>query len=161
MSADEAREIVNITRFRPLGKRALDGGNCDAKYCRVSRDNYTVASNRERFVIAQIEDPEAMSDLDAICQVDGIDIIFFGHGDYSDAIGVTGQLDHPDVQKARIAVAGTARKYGKFAGTVSSAANLAKTHSCCYDFICCGADVLGLNIYSDEIVKEFKAQVSN
>src|SRR3954462_15101582 len=32
-TADEARRIVEWTRFQPLGRRPMDGGNADAKFC--------------------------------------------------------------------------------------------------------------------------------
>ena len=58
MSLQEAKQIVNMTRFHPQGRRPLDGGNADGKYCRVPLKEYLEQSNRERFVIFQIEDPE-------------------------------------------------------------------------------------------------------
>lgn len=35
MSLEEAKKIVYHTKFYPIGRRALDGGNADAKYCMV------------------------------------------------------------------------------------------------------------------------------
>lgn len=34
MNADDARKVRDITKFAPLGKRAVDGGNNDAQFCR-------------------------------------------------------------------------------------------------------------------------------
>jgi len=52
-SAEEARRIVEICRFHPLGKRALDGGNIDAKYCQMPLGEYVITSNRETLKLAR------------------------------------------------------------------------------------------------------------
>ena len=35
MNADDARRVIWQTRFHPVGRRPLDGGNSDAAYCKV------------------------------------------------------------------------------------------------------------------------------
>ena len=69
-------------------------------------------------VIVQIEDPEPMAELEAIAQVPGIDMLFFGPGDFSQGIGHTGEMGNPQIIEARRQIAQTAARYGKFAGTV-------------------------------------------
>ncbi len=39
-NADEARQIVEWTRFHPVGKRALDGGNIDGQFCLIPLNDY-------------------------------------------------------------------------------------------------------------------------
>ena len=75
-----------MTRFHPIGRRPLDGGNADGAYCRVDTLDYMNQANDQRFVIVQIEDPEPLSDLDAIAALDGIDMIFFGPADFRHAV---------------------------------------------------------------------------
>ena len=119
-TAEQAREIVHWTRFAPLGRRPLDGGNADGQYCALPPKEYIRFANANRMVIVQIEDPEPLPELDRICQVAGIDMLFFGPGDFSHAIGHCGEYDHPEVARVRKLVVETAHKYGKFAGTVSA-----------------------------------------
>lgn len=135
MSAADAMQVVSFTRFPPMGRRACDGGNSDALFCNVPFTEYLKTANRERFVILQIEDPEAVNELDAIAAVDGYDMLFFGPGDYSVSIGVPGQLDHPEVMRVRKLVAKTAEKYGKFAGTVGNLGNRKDLIDMGYKFI--------------------------
>ena len=87
MSAAEARDIARKTKFHPVGRRALDGGNTDGAFCQIPVDAYIEQANSERFVIVQIEDPEPLAELDEIAQVEGIDMLFFGPGDFSHGIG--------------------------------------------------------------------------
>jgi 4-hydroxy-2-oxoheptanedioate aldolase len=38
-----------------------------------------------------------MGDLDRIASLDGIDMLFFGPGDFSQGLGAPGQWDHPEI----------------------------------------------------------------
>src|SRR5436190_4646792 len=40
MSADDARHIARQTRFHPIGRRPLDGGNADGSYCGIELADY-------------------------------------------------------------------------------------------------------------------------
>ncbi len=144
MNAAEAKAIARQTRFHPIGLRALDGGNADGAYCGVPLDVYMRHANEERFVVVQIEDPEALGELDAIAATPGIDMIFFGPGDYTQGLGVPGRFDDPRVDEARIAVAEAARRHGKFAGTVTGAAGIERCVELGYRFLSVGADVVAL-----------------
>lgn len=155
MSLDDARRVAWQSRFHPIGRRALDGGNADGGYCMISGQDYRQAANRERFVIVQIEDPEPMQELDQIAQVDGIDMLFFGPGDFSQGIGDPGNFDNPKIAEVRCQIAETARRHGKFAGTVASCDTLAATVAMGYRFISIGADVLALGEMFRRVAKAF------
>jgi len=157
MSVEEAKEIVRMTRFHPIGRRPVDGGNADAKYCMVPTHEYTQQANDQRFVVLQIEDPEAMEQIDEIAAVEGFDMLFFGPADYSHAIGVPGQMDHPEVVAGFRRVAEAAKKHGKFAGTVGGVANAAERLAMGYQFMNIGADVVALDNYFKDIY-EFSTQ---
>lgn len=152
MSIEDAKEVVYYTKFHPIGRRPLDGGNADGRYCMVDNDSYLNYSNKEKLTIIQIEDVEAMDDLEEIASLEGIDMIFFGPGDFSQSIGHPGVFDE-EIEEARIKVAEVARKHGKFAGTVGGPGNLAHLYELGYRFVNLGADVVGLAHYFGEIVK--------
>ena len=153
MSVEEAKEIIRMTRFHPIGRRPVDGGNADAKYCMVNTHDYTVQANEQRFVILQIEDPEAMEQIDEIAALEGFDMLFFGPADYSHAIGLPGQTDHPLVVEGFRKVAEAAKKHGKFAGTVAGMPNAAERITMGYQFLNIGADVLALDFYFKDIAE--------
>jgi len=155
MSAEEARQIVHWTRFAPLGRRPLDGGNADGAYCQIAGADYIRQANEERVVIVQIEDPEPMEELDEIASIEGIDMLFFGPGDYSHAIGVSYQLHHPAVEEARKKVAAVARKHGKYAGTVANGEDLEELMDMGYQFLNVSADVIILASGFGEVAKAF------
>ena len=156
MSADDARGVARQTRFHPIGMRALDGGNADGAYCKVDLKTYLEHANTQKLVIAQIEDPQAVEALEDIAQVEGIDMLFFGPGDYSHALAIPGQFDDPRIADARRRVAEAAIKHGKFAGTVGGPTTLDQLTALGYSFISTGADVVGLGNYFADLAAAFK-----
>ncbi len=153
MCLQDAREVVRMTRFHPVGRRPVDGGNADGAYCGVPCEDYVEQANRERFVIFQIEDPEPLTELEEIAALPGYDMLFFGPGDFSHALGVAGQMEHPEVVKACERVAAVARQHGKFAGTVATTKNRQSLLDMGYQFLNCSSDVGGLRLYCAEIAR--------
>lgn len=151
MNLADAQSVVRMTRFHPIGRRPVDGGNADGAYGGMDFVEYIHQANDQRFVAVQIEDPEPLDDLEAIAAVDGIDMLFFGPGDFSHGIGFPGQWDHPRVCKARGRVAEAAQAHGKFAGTPASLENLDELVDMGYQFVSIGADVDGLVMYAQNI----------
>jgi 4-hydroxy-2-oxoheptanedioate aldolase len=151
MNKKDAESIVKMIRYMPLGRRPIDAGNADSCYFNTDFAEYIKFSNENRFVIVQIEDPEALEAADEIASVQGVDMIFFGPGDLSHAIGIPGQWDHPLLKEARIRVAGAAAKHKKYAGTVGTAENLADLLKLGYGFINIGADIIGISKYCRDI----------
>lgn len=146
-NAEEARQIVEWVRFFPLGKRALDGGNIDGQFCLVPTDEYLKHSNTERFLILQIESPEAVEHVEAIAAVPGFDGLLFGPGDFSHRIGKAGQIDAPEVVAARRRVAAAAVANGKFAATAGLIAPFQELVAEGHKLIGIGADVVGITSY--------------
>ena len=155
-SAAEAKEIVRMTRFHPRGLRPLDGGNQDAAYASVPIPEYVAQANSERFIVVQIEDVEAINALGEIAAVEGIDILFFGPGDYSQSIGYPGQIEHPEVSDACVKVARSAAAHGKWSATPSAPHGIRDKIDLGYRFLSVGADVVGLRQYFDGNVKAFE-----
>jgi 4-hydroxy-2-oxoheptanedioate aldolase len=160
MSLEEAKEIQYYTKFHPIGRRPIDGGNADGKYTLVDMKDYMKQSNEERFVVVQIEDPEPLDQLDEICALPGIDMLFFGPGDFSQGAGVPAQWDHPLIDETRRRVAKVARKHNKFAGTVGNPGNFDQLVKMGYNFISLGADVVALASYFKNIVSKCDMKAS-
>ena len=153
MSLEEAKKIVYYTKFHPIGRRPIDGGNADGRFCRVSTVDYVKEGNTERFNIVQIEDPEPMEELEEICALPGIDMIFFGPADFSHAIGKPDEIFNEQTLAARKKVAECARRHGKMAGTVGNLMNFKDLEADGFNFISVGADVVALMQYFENIVK--------
>jgi len=153
MSYEEAKKIVYYTKFHPIGRRPIDGGNADGKFCMVSTMDYITEANAQRFNVVQIEDPEPVAELEEICALPGIDMIFFGPADFSHALGKPDNIMNPETKRVRALVAETARRHGKMAGTVGSLGNRKELIAEGFNFISIGADVVALVNYFGDIVK--------
>lgn len=159
MGLEDAKKVIQMTRFYPIGRRPIDGGNADGGYTALGIKEYIRQANKERFVIFQIEDPETLDDLEEIAALDGLDMLFFGPGDFSQGIGFPGDLDHAEIVKTRRRVVEVAKKHGKFAGTVGSPADAAELVEMGYQFINMGGDVVGLHRYYQDLMKAFATAV--
>ena len=156
MSLEEAERVVYYTKFYPIGRRPIDGGNADGNYCLTDGNEYMKQANEERFNVVQIEDPEPLKDLDAICELKGIDMVFFGPADFSQGIGKPNDFSNPELMRVKELIAKTARKNGKMAGTVGGAGNFKQLESMGYNFINVGADVIALSNYYLNIIAKLK-----
>jgi 4-hydroxy-2-oxoheptanedioate aldolase len=157
-TADEARHIVSMTRFHPLGRRAMDGGNVDGVYCLIPLADYITHSNTERVLIFQIESPQALENVEEIAAVPGFDVLLFGPGDFSHLIGKPGQINDPEVLAARKRVAQVARKHGKFAMSAGVFGARATLEEEGYQAFNIGADVIAVGQYFKERMADFQNQ---
>jgi 4-hydroxy-2-oxoheptanedioate aldolase len=116
--AAEAREVVRWAKFAPLGERGFMGANADARYGMIDMSKYVREANEQTWLAIQIESPAAVKHTRAIAEVEGVDVVFFGPGDYSVLSGVPGQFDHGKVPEAMREVCRETLAAGKRFGTL-------------------------------------------
>jgi 2-dehydro-3-deoxyglucarate aldolase len=97
--ADQARMLVQACKYPPLGKRGV--GFCRANEYGLSVESHFAQANDQILVAVQIEDIEAVENINEILSVDGIDAAFIGPYDLTASMGITAQFDHPKYIKAR------------------------------------------------------------
>jgi len=161
MGLADARDVVRMTKFPPLGRRACDGGNVDGLYTRIQFTDYLAQASAERFTIFQIEDPEPLDELEAIAECPGVDMLFFGPSDYSLAVGMPGRIWDPKTMKVGERIARLARKAGKMAGTVAVPDKVRTLCDMGYNFLNIGGDVSALAVYSDERIDQFRQCIAD
>jgi 4-hydroxy-2-oxoheptanedioate aldolase len=115
-SADEARRAVRASKFAPLGERGACPRARGARYGLTPMAEYYATENDRRVTIVLVESPKGLASLPEIVAVEGVDAIFFGFTDLSQAMGHPGQPDHPTVRAAIDAALGRTRASGRFAG---------------------------------------------
>ena len=96
-----------------------------------------------------------LDELDEIASLDGIDMLFFGPGDFSHGIGAPGEWNHPKIVEARNRVVEAALAHEKFAGTVSGLWDIEELIEMGYRFINLGADVIGIAEYAKNLLENF------
>ena len=114
----EACEVVRWAKFAPMGERGFMGANPDAPYGMMGMAEYIRMANEQTWLAIQIESPAAAKHARAIAEVEGVDVVFFGPGDYSVLSGVPGQFDHGKVPEAMREVCRETLAAGKRFGTL-------------------------------------------
>ena len=120
---EDARKAVEAVKYHPLGERGLAAGVRAANYgYGMSMSDYAEQSNAETLVCVQLEEGEAVSNVDEIVQVDGVDVFFVGPSDLSQSLGYPGRPDAPPVREAMDTVFATIAAAGKLSGSAGNAA---------------------------------------
>lgn len=141
-SRQEAEEVVRWAKFAPLGERGFDGGNADMPYGMMDMAEYVRVANEETFLLCQIESPAALPHSRAVAEVDGVDGLFFGPGDFSVLSGIPGQVQSKQVWSAMERVCRDALAAGKRFGTlVFDEAGARRVLDMGGSFVCRGADL--------------------
>ncbi len=97
-SASEAEKAISEAKYPPRGVRGF--GYSRANMHGMDFDSYIKEANDEIAMVMQIEHKNAIANLEEIARVDGVDGFFIGPLDLSGSMGITGQLDHPDMAAA-------------------------------------------------------------
>jgi len=100
-TAADARRAVDAVKFHPLGTRGLAARTRPAHYgFGLSKADYVEEANRETLVCVQLEEEEALRNVDEILAVEGVDVFFVGPSDLSQSMGYPGRSDVPEVKQA-------------------------------------------------------------
>jgi 2-dehydro-3-deoxyglucarate aldolase len=142
---EDATRAVRATKYPPRGCRGL--GIARAQGYGASVLEYVQRIEENAVVIVQIEDVRAVSQIDLVFQVPGIDGYLIGPFDLSASMGYAGQLDHPEVAAAVEKVFQSGRRHGICAGfhvIPPSTAEIKKRFDQGYRFLAYSLDVLFL-----------------
>lgn len=97
-SAAEVREVIQKAKYWPLGQRG------SARACRAAGygtlADYEQRANAGTLVSVHVENKEMVEDIEALCGVEELDVLFIGPGDLSASLGHPGNAGHPDVVAA-------------------------------------------------------------
>lgn len=96
--ADTARNAVRACRYPPLGARGLGAGR--ATDYGLDATEYFGRANSELVLVLQVEQSEAIENIDEIVAVQDVDALFIGPADLSASLGHFGDPQHDDVQTA-------------------------------------------------------------
>ncbi len=119
-NVDQAEEFVKWTKFAPRGYRGLNTGGFDARFATIPPAEFCRQSNENTFVAIQIETLGSVEECEAIAAIDGVDLLFVGPSDLSQALGVTGDFFNPKCLEAIDRVSAACKNNGKTWGAVSA-----------------------------------------
>jgi 4-hydroxy-2-oxoheptanedioate aldolase len=139
-SAEEAAQFVRACRYPPRGVRGAGAGLRAARYG-LDGDYYQPAVEDGRLLVAQIESARAVENIDAICAVDGVDMLLIGPRDLSASIGKLGQFGDPELRRLVDHAAARIRDSGKFlSSTLFPGRTVGDMFAEGYDLVLAGKD---------------------
>ena len=136
----DVAEVVRQAKYSPVGSRGLGFTTRAGNYGNPYDGNYFEHSNREALVCVQVETREALDCVEQIVKVEGLDLLFVGPYDLSDALGHRGELDHPELVKAIEHTFEVAKSAGIYRGIFTG------TPEASHDWAQRGVELLGFGI---------------
>jgi len=124
----DARGAVSSSKYGPVGKRGMAGVRALGYGLKGPLSEHAPQANAETMIIAHIEDIESIRNLDALLDVDGIDIYYLGPTDLSNSMGIPGQVGDPKVKQLVDDAITRIAKAGKIAGCISVDSQAAKRY---------------------------------
>lgn len=154
-NAEEARAAVAATRYTPAGVRGVSTNSRANRYARVK--DYLQRAQEEMCVVVQLESRSALSELEAIAAVDGVDGLFIGPQDLAADFGHIGNPAHPDVRAAITDALQRIKRTGKAPGILSFAEADAKHwYEVGATFVAVTSDQFLLASESSKVVAKFR-----
>lgn len=141
-SAAHARRVVEAAWYPPHGRRGAAFGFAHDDYEGGAPADKMPKLRARTMLIAQIETEHGLADVDAIAAVEGIDVLWVGHFDLTNFLGIPGAFDDPRFEAAMRRVAQAARAHGKAAGFMATDARwIERVRGWGYSMIAIGTDV--------------------
>jgi 2-dehydro-3-deoxyglucarate aldolase/4-hydroxy-2-oxoheptanedioate aldolase len=119
-TAEEARFIVSCTRYPPTGRRGAAFGFAHDDYESGDVAAKIKLANDRTLAICLIETPEAIDNIDEIAAVPGVDVLWLGHFDLTNFMGIPAQFDHPRYLKAVDKLVAAAKKHKKVLASMTA-----------------------------------------
>ena len=138
--AEEARRAVAATRYPPEGVRGIAANIRANRYGRIK--DYHGQANREMCVLVQLETRRALSELEAIAAVDGVDGLFIGPSDLAGDLGYLGNNRHPEAVAVFADACARAKKAGKPIGILAPVEEDARRYlEMGFGYVAVGSDI--------------------
>ncbi|OOQ83627.1 2,4-dihydroxyhept-2-ene-1,7-dioic acid aldolase [Penicillium brasilianum] len=152
-TAEEARTVVSHAKFPPQGVRG-QGSAFPAIAHGIDLGTYIKTANETIITCLQIESKAGVENVDSICAVPGVDMIFIGPNDL--ALSILGYVpargDEPEFVEAIEKIVAAAKKHGKWVSRLSNTGALCKEHLKFFDSVALSYDVRAIqNWYTAEL----------
>ncbi len=127
-SAAQAQSIVEATRYPPRGRRGAAFGFAHDDYAPGDPKAKMKAADARTLVIAQIETERGLEHVEDIAAIEGIDVVWVGHFDLTNFLGIPGQFDSPVYLNALKRIVAAGRKHKKGLGFMAADATWARQY---------------------------------
>ena len=114
--ATTAQRLVSNCLYPPKGHRSMTGVLPQLDFKQKPIAEVAKLINDNMLIVIMLESPEAISNVDSIAAVEGVDVILIGTNDLCMEMGIPGDYNNPKVKEAYSKVIEACKKYGKTPG---------------------------------------------
>ncbi len=140
-SREQALSIVQACHYPGTGRRGAAFGFAQCDYLGGDVGEKIRVANERTMVIAQIETEHGLENVEEIAAVEGVDVLWVGHFDLSNFMGIPAQFNDPRFDAAMRKVVAACRRHGKAAGFMATdAAWISRAKEMGYTMIAGGTD---------------------
>jgi len=119
-TVQNAKDVIKCSKYPPVGDRGFSPFTRAGNYSIHNANSLTSVANDNTVVILNIEGQDAVQNLDAIMEVEHVDILFVGLFDLSKSLGIPGDVSNPLVINMLKEIITKADKVGKHVGTIAT-----------------------------------------
>ncbi|KAH7363167.1 Pyruvate/Phosphoenolpyruvate kinase-like domain-containing protein [Plectosphaerella cucumerina] len=151
-NAEEVRQVVASSKFPPQGVRG-QGSAFPAIAHGLTTPEYMKSADQTILTMIQIETRAGVENVDEICAVDGVDMVFIGPNDLAQSLFgyVPARGDEPEFLDAIDKIIAAARKHGKWVGRMVNNGTVAKEVRSRFDMVAITGDTKAIqNWYTAE-----------
>jgi 4-hydroxy-2-oxoheptanedioate aldolase len=113
---NDSLNFLSSVKYHPLGRRGFTPFSKAGGFNNDNTSDYVDYANNTTLSVIIIESLDGLANLDEISEHEGIDVIYFGAFDLSQALGYPGQVKHPKVISSIQNGIEIVSKNGKFCG---------------------------------------------
>lgn len=160
-TVEDARRAIAYAKYPPQGERGISSGRAHAYG--AAFDDYVATANTTTLVILQIEHIDAVNNIEDICALPGLDVVFIGPYDLSGTMGLMGQVTHPAMEQAMAHVVRVAQAAGVAPGLLimnPQPGEVAQRVAQGFRFISVGLDTKMLLDAAQEMATRCQAEVA-
>ena len=117
---EQAEFIVSCSHYPPVGRRGAAFGFAHDDYVGGDVTQKIAAAHARTMIMALIETEVGVANVDAIAAVPGIDVLWLGHFDLTNFMGIPGEFTHPRYLANVAAIVAAANRHHKTAGVLAA-----------------------------------------
>lgn len=115
-TVEEVNHAIKATKYAPKGRRGLSFTQRSAKYGIIDKKEYIGFSNKYLLNVVHIENKYLASNVEKLCMIEDVDVLFIGPMDLSQSFGHPGEPSLPEIQETIRNIICICKKYNKVSG---------------------------------------------
>lgn len=94
---EQVERIVRFAKYRPVGERGLAPIRAHSSFARMEVGRLIEQANENTMIVIMVEDDAAIGRIDELLSAGEVDVAFLGTMDLSLALGIPGEVRHPEI----------------------------------------------------------------